>query len=268
MRLAHLDEGDGSPIVMLHGEPTWSFLYRKVMAPLLAAGHRCIVPDLPGFGRSDKPLDERWYSYDKFTAATASLLETLDLRDVTLVMQDWGGPIGLRVATTVLPERVGRLVAMDTGVFDGRQSMSDGWHRFRQFVERTPDLPIGVLIRGGCKLQPAEEVVRAYEAPFPDQSSKAGPRVFPELIPLTPDAPGAAEGRAVMEALSRESRPTLVLWADSDPALPLEPVGRLVQQLIPSADALTVVADAGHYVQEDQGERVGALIAEWLDAPR
>jgi haloalkane dehalogenase len=268
MRLAHLDEGEGPPIVMLHGEPTWSYLYRKVMGPLLNAGYRCIVPDLPGFGRSDKPLDEGWYSYDNFTAAVASLLEELDLREVTLVMQDWGGPIGLRVATTVSPRRIGRLVAMDTGVFDGRQRMSDGWHRFREFVERTPDLPIGVLIRGGCKHPPADDVVRAYEAPFPDPSSKTGARVFPALIPLSPEAPGAAEGRAVIEALSREHRPTLVLWADSDPALPLEPVGQLVQRLIPSAEKLIVVADAGHYLQEDQGERVGGLIAEWLDAVR
>jgi haloalkane dehalogenase len=268
MRLAHLDEGDGSPIVMLHGEPTWSFLYRKVMRPLLDAGYRCIVPDLPGFGRSDKPLDERWYSYDNHTEAVASLLEQLDLNEVTLVMQDWGGPIGLRVATTVSPHRIGRLVAMDTGVFDGRQRMSAGWHRFREFVERTPDVPIGVLIRGGCKVPPPEEVVRAYEAPFPDQSSKAGARVFPELIPLTPEAPGAAEGRAVIQALSRESRPTLVLWADSDPALPLKPIGRLVARLIPSAGEVTVVAQAGHYLQEDQGERVGALIVEWLQSAR
>ena len=268
LRLAHLDEGTGAPIVMLHGEPTWSYLYRKVMRPLLDAGYRCIAPDLPGFGRSDKPLDKGWYSYDNFTAALASLLEELGLRDVTLVMQDWGGPIGFRIATTVSPQRIGRLVAMDTGAFDGRQRMSDGWLRFRDFVDRTPDLPIGVLIRGGCKHPPPDEVVRAYEAPFPDRSSKTGASAFPALIPLTPDAPGAAEGRAVIEALSGERRPTLVLWADSDPALPLEPVGRLVQQLIPSAEELTVIADAGHYLQEDQGERVGTLIAEWLKAGR
>ncbi len=249
---------------MLHGEPTWSYLYRKVMGPLLETGHRCIVPDLPGFGRSDKPLDEAWYSYDNHTLAIASLLEALDLRDATLVMQDWGGPIGLRVGTMVAPERVARLVLMDTGVFDGRQRMSEGWHRFREFVERTPDLPIGVLIRGGCKSSPADEIVRAYEAPFPDQASKAGARTFPALIPLSPDAPGAEEGAAVIAALRRETRPTLVLWADSDPALPLEPVGRLVAELIPSAEELRVIVDAGHYLQEDQGERVGALIAEWL----
>jgi haloalkane dehalogenase len=265
MRLAHLDEGEGAPVVMLHGEPTWSYLYRKVMGPLVDAGYRCIVPDLPGFGRSDKPLDEHWYSYDSHTEAVASLLQELDLVGVTLVMQDWGGPIGLRVATIVAPERVARLVAMDTGVFDGRQQMSEGWHRFREFVARTPDLPIGVLIRGGCKSPPPEDVLRAYEAPFPDEPSKAGARIFPALIPLTPDAPGAAEGREVMEALARENRPTLVLWADSDPALPLEPVGRLVHRLIKSGEELKVIADAGHYLQEDRGEQVGALIAEWLN---
>lgn len=264
MRLAHIDEGEGRPVVMLHGEPSWSFLYRKVIGPLLEAGYRCIAPDLPGFGRSDKPVDDGWYSYDNHTAAVGSLLEELDLRDVTLVMQDWGGPIGLRVATLEVPERVGRLVAMDTGVFDGRQRMSEGWHRFREFVERTPDVPIGVLIRGGCKLPVADEVLRAYEAPFPEQRAKAGARTFPLLIPFSPDAPGAAEGHAVMEALRADHRPALVLWADSDPALPLEPLGRLVQGLFPGADGLTVVTDAGHYLQEDQGERVGALIAEWL----
>lgn len=268
LRLAHVDEGSGPPVVLLHGEPTWSFLYRKVMGPLLEAGYRCVAPDLPGFGRSDKPVHDGWYSYDNHTAAVASLLEELDLREATLVMQDWGGPIGLRVATTELPERVARLVAMDTGVFDGRQRMSDGWHRFREFVERTPDVPIGLLIRGGCKLPLPDDVLRAYEAPFPEPRAKAGARSFPTLIPFSPDAPGAAEGAAVMEALRRDQRPALVLWADSDPALPLEPLGRLVQGLFPTAEDLTVVTDAGHYLQEDQGERVGELIAEWLQTGR
>jgi haloalkane dehalogenase len=266
LRLAYVDEGSGPPVVMLHGEPTWSFLWRKVMAPLLEEGYRCIAPDLPGFGRSDKPVDDGWYSYDKHTAAVSSLLEELDLREATLVMQDWGGPIGLRVAMTEIPERVARLVVMDTGVFDGRQRMSDGWHRFREFVERTPDLPIGVLIRGGCKLPLDDEVVRAYEAPFPDQRSKAGARAFPALIPFAEDAPGAAEGRAVMEALQHDRRPARVLWADSDPALPLEPIGRLVERLFPGSAGLTVVTDAGHYLQEDQGEQIGALVVDFLRA--
>lgn len=264
LRLAHVDEGDGPPVVMLHGEPTWGFLYRKLMPPLLDAGFRCVVPDLPGFGRSDKPADDGWYSYDRHTAAVASLLEELELRDVTLVMQDWGGPIGLRVATLELPDRVARLVAMDTGVFNGHQRMSEGWLRFRDFVARNHDLPIARLITGACKREPPAEVVTAYEAPFPTPESKAGARAFPAMIPLEPDAPGAAEGRAVIEAMTRDTRPALLLWADSDPALPLEPLGRLVQALFPTAAELTVIEDASHFLQEDQGERIGRLVADWL----
>ena len=264
MRLAHVDEGEGSPVVLLHGEPTWSFLYRKVIDRLLEAGHRCIAPDLPGFGRSDKPVDDAWYSYDRHTAAISALLDDLDLRDVTLVMQDWGGPIGLRVATLERPDRVARLVAMDTGVFTGHQEMSDGWKRFAAFVEHNPDVPIARLIVGACKQPPADEVVAAYEAPFPDERSKAGPRTFPPMIPQKPDDPGAAEGQAVAEAMLRDTRPSLLMWADSDPALPLEPVGRQVQQLFPTADRLTVIDDASHFLQEDQGEQIGALIADWL----
>jgi haloalkane dehalogenase len=264
LRLAHVDEGDGPPVVMLHGEPTWSFLYRKLMPPLLGAGYRCVAPDLPGFGRSDKPTDDSWYSYERHTRAIGSLMEDLDLRDATFVMQDWGGPIGLRVATLELPERVARLVAMDTGVFTGHQRMSDGWLRFRDFVARNHDLPIAPLIEGACKRPPGPEVVAAYEAPFPTPESKAGARAFPPMIPLEPDAPGAAEGRAVAETLTRETRPSLLLWADSDPALPLDPVGRLVQQLFPTAEELTVIEDASHFLQEDQGERIGRIVADWL----
>ncbi len=264
MRLAHIDEGEGPPVVMLHGEPTWSFLYRKVMPPLLEAGYRCIVPDLPGFGRSDKPKDESWYSYDNHTTSIVSLFEDLDLRDVTLVMQDWGGPIGLRLATLELPERVSRLVVMDTGVFTGHQRMGDEWLRFRDFVARVPDTPVQRLIRGACKTPPPPEVLAAYEAPFPNIESKAGVRAFPELIPLTPDAPGAETGQAVYQALTKETRPALLLWADSDPVLPLDPAGYGMQRILPTVEELTVVEDAGHFLQEDQGEQIGGIIAGWL----
>lgn len=268
MRLAHIDEGDGPVVVMLHGEPTWSFLYRKVMVPLLEAGHRCVVPDLPGFGRSDKPTDDDWYSYDRHTDAMVALFEELDLEDVTIVVQDWGGPIGLRLATLELPERVARIVAMDTGVFTGHQRMSDSWMAFRDFVARTEDLPVGMLVERACKTPPAPEVIAAYEAPFPTKESKAGARAFPALIPLTPDAPGAATGQAVAEAIMRDARPALLLWADSDPALPLEPVGRLIHGIFKTAGPLTVIEDAGHFLQEDQGERIGGLIRDWLAAAR
>ena len=258
-----MDEGEGPPVVMLHGEPTWSFLYRKLMPPLLEAGCRCVVPDLPGFGRSDKPTDDGWYSYDAHTDAVVSLFDALDLGDVTLVMQDWGGPIGFRVATLERPDRVARLVAMDTGVFTGRQRMSDGWIAFRDFVARTPDVPVGMLIERACKAPPPAEVIAAYEAPFPTVESKAGARAFPAILPTEPDAPGAAEGQAVAEALREDGRPALLLWADSDPALPLDPAGAQVQSLL-GVEELTVVEDAGHFLQEDKGEAIGRRIAGWL----
>jgi haloalkane dehalogenase len=264
LRLAHLDEGEGPPVVFLHGEPTWSFLWRKVIPPVRDAGFRCIAPDLVGFGRSDKPMDVGWYSYDRHTELVADLLEHLDLRDATVVVHDWGGPIGLRVAVEHA-ERVARIVAMDTGVWTGRQKMSDAWWAFRDFVERTEDLPIGLLVRRGCHTDPGDQVAAAYEAPFPSVESKAGTRAFPLLIPHEPDAPGAAEGRATLDALSEDPRPKLVLWADSDPVLPLK-TGERVAQAIGLGGIDHVVPDAGHFLQEDQGERIGATIADWLRA--
>jgi haloalkane dehalogenase len=264
LRLAHVDEGDGRPVVLFHGEPSWSFLYRKVMRELLDKGYRVIAPDLPGFGRSDKPTDVGWYSYDRHTAAAGALVEELDLQDAVFVVQDWGGPVGLRIGTLEAPERVSRFVAMDTGLFTGRQHMSAGWHAFRDFVERTEDLPIGMLIENACATDVPEEVIAAYEAPFPSAESKAGARAFPLMLPLTPGDPGAEAGQRVADALRADDRPVLLMWGDSDPALPLDPVGRQVQSLFPTAEALTVIHDGGHFLQEDQGHEIGALIADWL----
>jgi haloalkane dehalogenase len=264
MRLAHIDEGEGPPVLMLHGEPTWGFLYRKVMGPLLEAGYRCVVPDLPGFGRSDKPVDDDWYSMDNHTDAVVTLIDELDLHDTTLVCQDWGGPIGLRAATIERPERFSRLVAMDTGIFNGRQKMTDNWFHFRDFIASHRDVRIEMPIQGGSATELSDEIVAAYVAPFPNVESKAGVRTFPPLIPQTPDAPGAAEGQATADYLRTDTRPALLLWADSDPALPLDPVGRQVQTLFPSAEPLTVIENAGHFLQEDQGELIGGLIADWI----
>jgi haloalkane dehalogenase len=252
-------------VVFLHGEPTWGFLWRKVMGPLLESGYRCIAPDLPGFGRSDKPTDDGWYSYDRHTQAFTQLLDHLDLGEVTLVVHDWGGPIGLRAATLERPERIACIVAMNTGVFTGHQRMSEGWLRFRDFVARNPDLPIRPLITGAIASDVSEGVVRAYEAPFPDRESKAGPRTFPPMIPLEPDAPGAEAGQRTAQALLEDERPALLLWGDADPALPLDPVGRMVQSLFPTAAPLTVIEGASHFVQEDAGERIGREIAGWLE---
>jgi haloalkane dehalogenase len=267
VRLAHVavepPAASGPPVVFVHGEPTWSFLWRTVIPPVLDAGFRCIAPDLPGFGRSDKPVDLEWYSYDRHTAAVADLLERLDLRDVTMVVHDWGGPIGLRVAVEH-PDRVARMVILDTGLFTGHQSMTEAWTRFRDFVARTPDLPIGFLVRGACHRDPGEAVLAAYDAPFPNEASKAGARAFPLMLPTTPDAPGAAAGRRVLDALRGDERPKLVLWAAEDPVLPLATGKRFAAAL--NTEVHEVIPEASHFLQEDQGERIGRSIAAWLGA--
>jgi haloalkane dehalogenase len=261
LQLAHLDEGEGAPVLFVHGEPTWSFLWRKVIPAVREAGCRCIAPDLPGFGRSDKPTDVAWYSYDKHTAVMTHLLEYLDLKDATIVVHDWGGPIGLRLAVEH-PQRIERIVILDTGLFTGHQRMSDAWIAFRDFVARTEDLPIGFLVKGACKHDPGEEVIAAYDAPFPSAASKAGARAFPLMIPHEPDAPGAAAGRRVLAALREDKRPTLMLWADSDPVLPLSTGEQFAAAIGRSSPE--VIEGASHFLQEDKGPQIGALIADWL----
>ena len=263
LRLAHLDEGAGPPVLFCHGEPTWSFLWRKVIPPVLDAGYRCIAPDLPGFGRSDKPVALDWYSYDRHTEAVAALLEELDLHGATVVVHDWGGPIGLRLAVEH-PERIAKLVVLDTGLFTGHQQMTDAWLAFRDFVARTEDLPVGFLVKGACARDPGEAVIAAYEAPFPDAASKAGARAFPLILPTSPTMPGAAAGQRVLDALRGDQRPKLILWADSDPVLPLKTGRRFAQALGAKVDH--VIANAGHFLQEDAGAEIGALIAAWLQS--
>jgi haloalkane dehalogenase len=261
LRLAHLDEGEGAPVVFFHGEPTWSYLWRKVLPPVRDAGFRCIAPDLAGFGRSDKPTDLGWYTYDRHTALAGELLEELDLHGATVVVHDWGGPIGLRVAVEQ-PERVERLVILDTGLFTGHQRMTEAWMAFRNFVERTEDLPVGFLVKGACKHDPGEEVIAAYDAPYPDAASKAGARAFPLMIPLDPGAPGASEGQRVHDALKDDRRPALMLWADADPVLPLSTGERFASSI--GRDAPRTIPDASHFLQEDQGPLIGSLVADWL----
>jgi haloalkane dehalogenase len=262
LRLARVDEGDGAPVVFLHGEPTWSFLWRKVIPPVRDAGFRCIAPDLAGFGRSDKPLEINAYSYDRHTELFRSSVAELDLRGATLVVHDWGGPIGLRAAVEA-PERFDRVVIMDTGLFTGHQKMSDAWIAFHDFVERTEDIPVSLLVRRGCKTDPGDEVAAAYDAPFPTPESKAGARAFPLMLPTTADAPGAEAGRRVLEAMRSDKRPKLLLWADSDPVLPPE-TGRRFAEAI-GADEPETIADASHFLQEDAGQAIGGRIADWLN---
>jgi haloalkane dehalogenase len=261
LRLAHIDDGEGAPVVFWHGEPTWSYLWRHVIPPVRDAGFRCVAPDLVGFGRSDKPIDLDWYTYERHCAMASTLVEDLDLRDATFVVHDWGGPIGLRLAVEH-PDRVARLVVLDTGLFTGEQTMSDNWQRFAAFVERTEDLPVGMLVRRGCHRDPGDEVAGAYDAPFPSIASKAGARAFPVLIPQTPDAPGAAAGKRVLAALRDDERPLLMLWGAEDPVLPPQAGEEFAAAL--GRPAPRPVPEAGHYLQEDQGPLVGQAIADWL----
>ena len=263
LRLAHLDEGEGDPVVFFHGEPTWSYLWRRVIPPVRDTGHRCIAPDYAGFGRSDKPVDLAWYSYDRHTELMAALLEELDLRDATVVVHDWGGPIGLRLAVEH-PDRIARMVIMDTGLFTGRQPMSEAWQTFRDFVERTEDLPVSMLVKNATARGMEDDVAAAYDAPFPVPEAKAGARAFPLMLPTEPSAPGADAGQRTLDALRTDARPKLCLWADSDPIIPFA-VGERFAGAI-GAEPPQKIERASHFLQEDAGEEIGGLIADWLSA--
>jgi len=255
LRLHHLDEGSGATVVCFHGEPTWSYLYRHMIPPLVEAGHRVVCPDYAGFGRSDKPTDQGWYSYDRHVDLVSRHLEQLDLADVTVVVQDWGGPIGLRWAVEHA-DQVGRLVILNTGLFTGR--VSKGFMAWRDFAERTPDLPIGMIVQGGTTTELPPEVVAAYEAPFPTPESKAGAQRFPLLVPLSDEDVGAAEMRAVNERLASWDRPALVAFSDTDPVFPFPQAGEQFTSVIPTAGEQVRVEGAAHFLQEDRG----ALIAD------
>lgn len=265
LRLAYIDEGDGPTVFLLHGMPTWSFLWRKVMVPLLDAGYRCIAPDMIGFGRSDKPTAIEDYTYDRHTKAIAHLVKELDLNEINFVFHDWGGPIGTRVAAEN-KELVASTALMDTGFNTGDFKMSDNWQTFHDFVVRTEDLPIGFLVKGAVVNEMPDDVFNAYEAPFPNVQSKAGARAFPPLIPRTPDHPDAEVGRRVLETFVEADWPKLVLWADQDPVLPQKLGGVLAERI--DAPPPVPINGAGHFLQEDQGELIGKTLAEWLDSQR
>ncbi len=261
LRMHRVDEGHGDPVLLLHGEPTWSFLYRKLIPPLAEVA-RVVAPDYIGFGRSDKPVEREWYSFDSHYASIERLVEELELRRLTVVVQDWGGPIGLRLAVS-RPELVERLVIMNTGVGAGR-APSEEWLRFREFVRRVgTDLQPGQLVRITCVTELADDAVAAYDAPFPTAESKTGPLMFPELVPTEIDHPSTPKMLEVREALTRWEKPTLVLFSDSDPIFSPRHGERLAER-IPGAEPAETIHGAGHFLQEDKGEELGERIARWL----
>lgn len=265
LRLHYVDEGpaDAAPVLLLHGEPSWSYLYRKMIPILVAAGHRAVAPDLVGFGRSDKLSEMSDYSYQFHVAMMASFLETLDLHSITLVGQDWGGLIGLRLVAEH-PDRFARVVAANTGLPTGDTPMPDAFQQWRDFSQRYEDLRVGFVVQSGCQTRLSPEVVAAYDAPFPDITYKAGARAFPLLVPNTPDDPSSAANRAAWQALAQFRKPFLTAFSDGDPIT--RGADKLFQRVIPGARGQphTVIQGAGHFLQEDKGEELARVVADFI----
>jgi haloalkane dehalogenase len=261
LRLHHIDVGEGPPVLMVHGSPTWSFVWRRVIPAIREAGYRCVAPDNAGFGRSDKPIDPGWQSLERHVELTCSLIDELDLRDVTLVVHDWGGPIGMTVGM-VYPERISRIVVLDTILDPNEVWVNETWTRVRDWIEETEDFSIGELARAASLSGMPESAVAGYEAPFPVGPSKSGPRGLTLSTPRPGDTGMEAFSAAAIAAYRRDTRPMLALWAEYDMFLTVASGQRLMRQL--GRDIDHVIPGAGHVLQEDQGELVGSLIAEWL----
>ncbi len=269
LRLAYLDEATdatkSAPVVlMLHGEPSWSFLYRKVLRVVVAAGLRAVVPDLVGFGRSDKPAERTDYTYARHVASLAAFLRALDLRNVTLLCQDWGGLLGLRLVAEHA-ERFDAVVAANTFLPTGDQRPHDAFFAWQRFSQAAPELPVGMIVSSGCAVPLTPEVIAAYDAPFPDESFKAGARQFPLLVPTTPDDPAADANRRAWAVLSRMEKPFLTAFGDSDPIT--KGADLALQAKIPGAagQAHTTLAKAGHFLQEDRGEELGRVVVDFVE---
>jgi haloalkane dehalogenase len=265
LRMHYVDEGppDAPPVLLLHGEPSWSYLYRKMIPVVVDAGNRAVAPDFPGFGRSDKPVERDAYTYQAFVDWTVSFIEQLDLRDITLFGQDWGGLIGLRVAAEH-PDRFARLVAGNTGLPTGDASPGEAFMRWQQFSQTSPVFDIGRIIQGATTTTLSDEVVAAYDAPFPDDSYKAGARVFPSLVPTAPDDPAAPANRRAWEVLERWGKPFLTAFSDGDPIT--RGGERILQARVPGAKGQphTTIKDGGHFLQEDKGEELARVIVDFI----
>ena len=263
LRLHHVDEGprDAPPVLMMHGEPTWSFLYRRQIARGVAAGHRVVAPDLIGFGRSDKPTRIEDYTYQRHVDWMTCFVETLDLRDITLLCQDWGGLIGLRLVAA-MPQRFARVMAANTFLPTGDSTMPEAFLKWREYARTVPVFPVGNIVARGCAQPLPDAVQAAYDAPFPDESYKAGARAFPSLVPATPDDPASEPNRRAWQALMRYERPFRTAFSDRDPIT--AGADRVLQKLIPGAHGQPhrTLAGGGHFLQEDCADALAdALLA-------
>ncbi len=266
LRVAYVEVGpaDGPVALLLHGEPSWSFVYRHVVQVLTDNGIRCVVPDLVGFGRSDKPVHQVDYTYARLVEWTRELIfDHLDLHEATLVGQDWGGLIGLRLVAEH-PDRFTGVVAANTGLPTGDVDMPEFWWQFRRAVETAEVLDIGRLVAAGCVHPMPDEVRAAYDAPFPEERAKAGARAMPALVPTRPDDPASEANRAAWEVLSASELPFLIAFSDSDPITGA--MAPILRNLLPGTRGLRhpTIRNAGHFLQEDAGGELGAAIADFM----
>ncbi|MDP5185368.1 haloalkane dehalogenase [Blastococcus sp. BMG 814] len=268
LRIAYVDEGpaDGETVLLLHGEPSWSFLYRRMIPVLVEAGLRVVAPDLVGFGRSDKPVERSAYTYARHVGwMRQALLDELDLREVTFVGQDWGGLIGLRLVAEN-PDRFARVVVANTGLPTGDQRMSEAFLAWQRFSQESPEFHIGRIVGNGTVGGLAPEVLAAYDAPFPDDRYTAGARQFPALVPTSPDDPAAAANRAAWEVLMSWEKPFLTAFSDGDPIT--GGGDRVFQKLVPGARGMahTTLPGGGHFLQEDVGPELARVVADLVAA--
>lgn len=267
LRVHYIDEGprDADPVLMLHGEPSWCYLYRKMVPIIAGAGFRAVVPDLIGFGRSDKPSKRTDYTYQRHVDWMRSFLEQLDLRNITLVCQDWGGLIGLRLAAEH-PDRFARIVAANTFLPTGDNPPGEAFLNWQKYSQETPVFHVGGIVRGGCATELAPEVTEAYNAPFPDDSYKEGARQFPMLVPTRPDDAASEANRKAWEVLGKWEKPFLCAFSDSDPIT--RGGDRAFQAMVPGTKGQphTTIAGGGHFLQEDKGEELARVIVDWLRA--
>jgi haloalkane dehalogenase len=265
LRMHHVDEGprSGDVVLMLHGEPSWCFLYRKVIRAVTAAGLRAVAPDLVGFGRSDKPAEQGDYTYQRHVDWVWAFVEALGLDRITLLCQDWGGLIGLRLVAEH-PERFARVVAANTSLPTGDRRPPEAFFAWQQFSQKVPELRIGELVQSGCARPLPPEVAAAYDAPFPDESYKAGARRFPMLVPSSPDDPASEPNRLAWASLERFDKPFLTACGDSDPIT--AGAERAMQKKIPGAAGRPHVTleRAGHFLQEDAGEELGRVVVDFV----
>jgi haloalkane dehalogenase len=265
LRIHYLDEGprQAAPVLLMHGEPSWCYLYRKMVPVLVAAGHRVLAPDLVGFGRSDKPAEMSDYSYERHVAWMAGWMQAMDLRDITLFGQDWGALIGLRLVAEH-EERFGRVVIANGVLPAGEGRANRAFHIWQKFAMWSPVFPVGKIVATGCVKPMSKEIRAAYDAPFPSDEYKAGARAFPRLVPIRPDDPAVPANRAAWEKLRQWKKPFLTAFSDRDAIM--RGGDRKFQKEVPGAKGQphTTIRQASHFLQEDKGEEVARVVCQFM----